>query len=40
MKGVELGLSNESLELSGFNTYVTKNGAVDEAGRLLDVILN
>ena len=39
MKGVELGLSNESLELSGFNTYVTKNGAIDSAGRLLDVIL-
>ena len=40
MKGVELGLSNESLELNGFNTYVTKNGAIEEAGRLLDTILN
>ena len=39
MKGVELGLSKESLELSGFNTYVTQRGAVEEASRLLDVII-
>ena len=39
MSGVELGLSNESLAYSGFNTFMTEKGSIDAASRLLETIL-
>lgn len=39
MSGVELGLSNDSLAYSGFNTFMTEKGSEEAAERLISVIL-